>query len=81
MNINFEFYNPANSVKDRIGVSIIDAAEAEFDAAACGLPDAGAILIRPDGFIGFRATPVDDAMVDAIHAHLAIHLIPNVVRS
>ena len=23
-----EFYNPANSVKDRIGVSIIDAAEA-----------------------------------------------------
>ena len=24
-----EFYNPANSVKDRIGVAIIDAAEAD----------------------------------------------------
>ena len=26
-----EFYNPANSVKDRIGVAIIDAAEASGD--------------------------------------------------
>jgi cysteine synthase A len=31
-----EFYNPANSVKDRIGVSIIDAAEASGDLKAGG---------------------------------------------
>jgi hypothetical protein len=30
---------------------MIDAAEAEFDAVECGLPDTGAILVRPDGFI------------------------------
>jgi hypothetical protein len=60
-------------------VSIIDAAEGEFDAAECGLPDTGAILVRPDGFIGFRATPVDGSMVDAIHAHLETYLVPNVV--
>jgi cysteine synthase A len=28
-----EFYNPANSVKDRIGVAMIDAAEKAVDAA------------------------------------------------
>ena len=27
--VKLEFYNPANSVKDRIGVSIIDAAEVD----------------------------------------------------
>ena len=31
-----EFYNPANSVKDRIGVSIVDAAEAEGSLAPGG---------------------------------------------
>ena len=31
-----EFYNPANSVKDRIGVAIIDAAEASGDLAPGG---------------------------------------------
>ncbi|MGP7960667.1 cysteine synthase A [Sanguibacter sp. A247] len=31
-----EFYNPANSVKDRIGVAIIDAAEASGDLTAGG---------------------------------------------
>ena len=31
-----EFYNPANSVKDRIGVSIIDAAEASGQLTAGG---------------------------------------------
>ena len=62
-------------------VSMIDAAEAEFDAAACGLPDTGAILVRPDGFIGFRATPADGSMAEAIHAHLESYLVPNVVGS
>jgi 2-polyprenyl-6-methoxyphenol hydroxylase-like FAD-dependent oxidoreductase len=60
-------------------VSIIDAAGGEFDAAECGLPDTGAILVRPDGVIGFRATAADGSMVEAIHAHLETYLVPNVV--
>ena len=56
-------------------VSIIDGGSA-FDAAQCGLPDTGAILVRPDGFIGFRAAPVDGSMVQAIHGHLETYLVP-----
>ena len=62
-------------------VSIVDAANAGFSATECGVPGSGAILVRPDGFIGFRATPADDSMVDAIHFHLAIYLVPNVVAN
>ena len=35
-------------------VSIVDAANAQFDATEAGVPNGGAILVRPDGFIGFR---------------------------
>ncbi|WP_147916419.1 cysteine synthase A [Ruania zhangjianzhongii] len=42
-----EFYNPANSVKDRIGVSIIDAAEASGD-----LPAGGTIVEATSGNTG-----------------------------
>jgi 6-methylpretetramide 4-monooxygenase / 4-hydroxy-6-methylpretetramide 12a-monooxygenase len=33
------------------------------------------VLIRPDGFIGFRAIPADTAGLDALEAHLATYLI------
>jgi hypothetical protein len=36
----------------------------------------GVVLVRPDGFIGFRAIPADTAGLDAIDAHLASYLIP-----
>ena len=42
-----EFYNPANSVKDRIGVAIIDAAEASGD-----LPPGGTIVEATSGNTG-----------------------------
>lgn len=42
-----EFYNPANSVKDRIGVAIIDAAEASGD-----LPAGGTIVEATSGNTG-----------------------------
>ncbi|HLS15554.1 MAG TPA: cysteine synthase A [Beutenbergiaceae bacterium] len=42
-----EFYNPASSVKDRIGVSIIDAAEASGD-----LPPGGTIVEATSGNTG-----------------------------
>ncbi len=57
-------------------VSIVDGRDAHFDAAAAGVPDGGAILVRPDGFIGFRAAPADAAAIDALDAHLARYLVP-----
>jgi hypothetical protein len=52
-------------------VSIVDASIAPFDAAAAGVPNGGAILVRPDGFVGFRADPADEMTMDALDAHLA----------
>ena len=57
-------------------VSIIDAASAHLDAAKAGVPNGGAILVRPDGFIGFRAAPADEATMAALDAHLATYLVP-----
>jgi 2-polyprenyl-6-methoxyphenol hydroxylase-like FAD-dependent oxidoreductase len=59
-------------------VSIVDASSAKFDATAAGVPDGGAILVRPDGFIGFLANPADEMTMDALETHLATYLIPNV---
>jgi 6-methylpretetramide 4-monooxygenase / 4-hydroxy-6-methylpretetramide 12a-monooxygenase len=41
-----------------------------------GQPAHGAILIRPDGFIGFRAAPADRAGLRALDAHLDSYLVP-----
>ncbi|NTW39770.1 MAG: cysteine synthase A [Cellulomonadaceae bacterium] len=51
-----EFYNPANSVKDRIGVSIIDAAEASGQ-----LPPAGTIVEATSGNTGIALAMVGAA--------------------
>ena len=58
-------------------VSILDAASAQFEATEAGVPNGGAILVRPDGFIGFRAAPADEITMDALDAHLATYLVPN----
>jgi len=58
-------------------VSILDAASAQFDATEAGVPNGGAILVRPDGFIGFRAVPANERTMDALDAHLAAYLVPN----
>ena len=60
-------------------VSIVDAASGSFAAKEAGLPDGGVILVRPDGFVGFCASPVDEAALAALDAHLAAYLVP--VRS
>jgi 2-polyprenyl-6-methoxyphenol hydroxylase-like FAD-dependent oxidoreductase len=62
-------------------VSVVDASTAQFDAIAAGVPDGGAILVRPDGFIGFRANPADETTMNALDAHLATYLIPNVAAA
>ena len=56
-------------------VTIIDGS-AGFDAASAGAPGGGAVLVRPDGFIGFRAAPADAKTMAALDAHLASYLIP-----
>ena len=58
-------------------VSIVDAARAGFDATEAGVPGGGAILVRPDGFIGFRAAPADKATMAALDDHLATYLVPS----
>jgi 2-polyprenyl-6-methoxyphenol hydroxylase-like FAD-dependent oxidoreductase len=59
-------------------VSIVDPSTAPFDATAAGVPPGGAILVRPDGFVGFRADPADETTMDALDTHLATYLIPDV---
>ncbi|HEX8828928.1 MAG TPA: hypothetical protein VF778_12530, partial [Xanthobacteraceae bacterium] len=59
-------------------ISIVEASTAPFDATAAGVPKTGAILVRPDGFVGFRADPADETTIDALDAHLATYLIPHV---
>ena len=58
-------------------VSIVDAADARFDAVEAGVPDGGVVLVRPDGFIAFRAAPADAATMKALDAHLATYLVPD----
>jgi hypothetical protein len=42
--------------------------------AVAGRPSA--VLIRPDGYIGFRASPADAAGLEALDAHLSSYLTP-----
>ena len=61
-----EFYNPANSVKDRIGVSIVDAAEAEGS-----LPPGGTIVEATSGNTGIAL-----AMVGAARGYNVVLTMP-----
>ena len=57
-------------------VTIVEGAGAGLNAAEAGILNSGAILVRPDGFIGFRASPADEAGMKALDAHLATYLEP-----
>jgi cysteine synthase A len=61
-----EFYNPANSVKDRIGVSIVDAAEASGE-----LPPGGTIVEATSGNTGIAL-----AMVGAARGYHVVLAMP-----
>jgi hypothetical protein len=58
-------------------VEIVDGVADHFALAAVGAPDGGVVLVRPDGFIGFRATPADANTMTALDAHLSSYLIPS----
>ncbi len=61
-----EFYNPANSVKDRIGVAMVDAAE-----AAGALPPGGTIVEATSGNTGIAL-----AMVGAARGYRVVLTMP-----
>jgi hypothetical protein len=50
-------------------VSIVDASR--FDGVLSDMADGGAILVRPDGFVGFHAVPADATTMGTLDAHLA----------
>ena len=62
-------------------VSISYASSVPFAAAELGVSDGGVILVRPDGFIGFRAAPADNASMQALDKHLSGYLVPTPPRS
>ena len=64
--VKLEFYNPANSVKDRIGVAIIDAAEAAGD-----LQPGGTIVEATSGNTGIAL-----AMIGAARGYKVILTMP-----
>ena len=57
-------------------VSVGDGAAMGFSAARAGVPGGGAVLVRPDGFVGFRAVPANAAGLEALDAHLRSYLAP-----
>jgi len=59
---------------DRWG-SLVEVVRGSSHPAEAGGPSA--VLIRPDGYIGFRARPADAAGMEALDAHLNSYLIPD----
>jgi 6-methylpretetramide 4-monooxygenase / 4-hydroxy-6-methylpretetramide 12a-monooxygenase len=55
---------------------IVDVIQAPGDPRRAGLVAEGAILVRPDGYIGFRAVPADRAGLSALDSHLDSYLVP-----
>lgn len=69
--VKLEFYNPANSVKDRIGAAIIDAAE-----AAGALQPGGTIVEGTSGNTGIAL-----AMVGAARGHKVVLTMPETMST
>src|SRR5919199_527123 len=55
---------------------VVEVARATSDPGRAGLTSTGAVLVRPDGHIGFRAAPADAAGLAALDAHLDSYLLP-----
>lgn len=55
---------------------VLTVTEGRGDPRRAGLAAEGAVLIRPDGYLGFRAAPADSAGLSALDAHLDSYLIP-----
>jgi len=55
---------------------LVDVVQAAGAPPPAGLTSPGAVLVRPDGHIGFRAMPADAAGLAALDAHLDSYLVP-----
>ena len=55
-------------------LGIVDISRAGAEAAGPGR--SSAILVRPDGYVGFLAAPADAAGLGAIDSHLGSYLVP-----
>jgi 6-methylpretetramide 4-monooxygenase / 4-hydroxy-6-methylpretetramide 12a-monooxygenase len=55
---------------------LVDVVHVTGDPRRAGLSTPGAVLVRPDGHIGFRAAPADAAGLTALEAHLDSYLVP-----
>jgi 2-polyprenyl-6-methoxyphenol hydroxylase-like FAD-dependent oxidoreductase len=58
-------------------VSVVEWTGAGDLAKQAGLAEGGMVLVRPDGFIGFRRPSGDDAAMKSLDAHLSTYLQPN----
>ena len=57
-------------------VAVVEGRSLGLEPSAAGVSERGAILVRPDGFVGFHAPLLDDAAIDALDAHLEAYLMP-----
>jgi 6-methylpretetramide 4-monooxygenase / 4-hydroxy-6-methylpretetramide 12a-monooxygenase len=55
---------------------LLEVVRSNGDPAHGGVRDGGAVLVRPDGHIGFRASSADAAGLSALDSHLESYLIP-----
>ena len=58
-------------------VSVVNGRQAGLDPARAGLAEGGLVLVRPDGFIGFRRASADEAAMKSLDTHLSTYLQPN----
>jgi 2-polyprenyl-6-methoxyphenol hydroxylase-like FAD-dependent oxidoreductase len=58
-------------------VSVVEWTDTGDLARQAGLAEGGVVLVRPDGFIGFRRALADEETMTALDAHLSTYLHPN----
>ena len=70
---------PLDDFRARWGalVSVVEWTGAGIFAKQSGLAEGGMVLVRPDGFIGFRRASADDAAMKSLNTHLSSYLWPN----
>jgi hypothetical protein len=62
-------------------VSVVEWTGADVLSKQAGLAEGGVVLVRPDGFIGFRRAAADENAIKALDAHLSTYLSPNAVAT
>jgi hypothetical protein len=60
-------------------VSVVEWTGEDVFAKEAGLGDGGMVLVRPDGFIGFRRASADEDAMKALDTHLSTYLHPDFI--